>query len=110
MNQNASDLPERETRDPVSTQNYSLRNKGNRTTNLSQNSGNQNPKFISLKKKNTSKKSLLTRKINQINSLISERRSSTKTLCLKGKLEETLKETEAACNEMKELAENENRV
>ena len=36
MNQNASDLPEGEIRDPVSTHGYSLRNEGNRTTNFSQ--------------------------------------------------------------------------
>ena len=40
-----------EIRDPVSTHSYGLRNEGNRTTNFSQNNGNQNPKFISLKKK-----------------------------------------------------------
>ena len=110
MNPNASDLPEGEIRDPVSTHSYSLRNEGTRTTNFSQNNGNQNPVFISLKKKRTSKKSLITRKINQINSLISERRSRTEVLYLKSKLDETLKETEAVYNEMKKLAENENRV
>ena len=55
MNQNASDLPEGEIRDSFSTHSYSLSNEGNRTTNFSQNNGNQNPKFISLKKKRTSK-------------------------------------------------------
>ena len=33
MNQNASDLPEGEIRDPVSIHSYSLRDEGNRTTN-----------------------------------------------------------------------------
>ena len=64
MNQNASDLREEEIRDPVSTRSYSLKNERNRTTNVSQNNGNQNSKFTSLKKKGTSKKSLITRKIN----------------------------------------------
>ena len=96
MNQNVSDLPEGGIRDPVSTHSYSLRNEGNRTTNFLQNNGNQNPKFISLKKKRTSKKSQIARKVNQINSLI------TKILYLKGKLDETLKETEAVYKEMKE--------
>ena len=108
MSQNASDLSEVEIRDPVSTHSYSLRDEGNRTTNFSQNNGSQNPKFMSLKKKRTSKNSLITRKINQINSLISEWRSHTKILYLKGKLDETLKETETVYNEMKKLAENEN--
>ena len=98
-----------EIRDPVSTHSYSLRNEWNRTTNFSQNNGNQNPKFISLKKKRTSKTSLITRKINQIDSLISERESHTKILYLKGKLDETLKEAEAVYNEMKGLAENKNK-
>ena len=111
MNQNASDLQEGEIRDPISTHSYSLRNKGNRTTNFSQNNGNQNPNFISLKKKRTSKKSLITlitRKINQINSLISEQGSCTEISYLKDKLDETLKEAEAVYNKMKKLAEDEN--
>ena len=108
MNQNDSDLSEGETRDSISIHSYSLRNERNRTTNFSQNNGNQNPKLISFKRKKTSKKPLVTRKINQINSLISEWGSRTKILYLKGKLDETLKETEAVYNEMKELAENEN--
>ena len=95
MNQNSSDLPEREIREPISTHSYSLRNED-----FSQNNGNQNAKFI-LKKKRTSKKSLITRKINQINSLISEQESWTKIIHLKGKLDETLKETETVYNEMK---------
>ena len=107
MNQNVSDLPDGEIRDPVSTHSYSLRNEGNRTTNFSQKSGNQNPKFILLKKKRTSKKSLITRKINQINSFISERGNCTKFLYLKGNLDETLNKTEAVYNEIKKLAENE---
>ena len=63
---------------------------------------------MSLKKKRNSKNSLITRKTNQINSLISEWRSHTKILYLKGKLDETLKETETVYNEMKKLEENEN--
>ena len=108
MNQNDSDLPEREIRDSICIHSYSLRNERNRITNFSQNNGNQNPKLISFKRKKTSEKPLVTRKINQINSLISEWGSRTKILYLKGKLDETLKETEAVYNEMKELAENEN--
>ena len=94
-------MPEEEIRDPVSTHSYSLRDEENRTTNFSQNNGNQNPKFVSLKKKRTSKKSLITRKINQINSLISKLGSSTEILYLKGKLDEALKETKAVYNEIK---------
>ena len=61
-----------------------------------------------MKKKRNSKKSLITRKINQINSLISGRGSCTKILYLKGKLEEALKETEAVYNKMTEFVEDKN--
>ena len=106
MNQNAPDSLEGGIRDPASAHSYSLRNERIRTTSFSKNNKNQNPTFISWKKKGASKKFLITRKINQINSLISKRVRGKKILYLKGKVDETLKETEAVYNKMKELAEH----
>ena len=106
MNQNAPDSLEGGIRDPASAHSYSLRNERIRTTSFSKNNKNQNPTFISWKKKGASKKFLITRKINQINSLISKRVRGKKILYLKGKVDETPKETEAVYNKMKELAEH----
>ena len=49
---------------------------------------------LHLKRKRTAKKSLITRKINQISQLITERGSRTKILYLKDKLNDVLRETE----------------
>ena len=61
-----------------------------------------------MKKKRNRKKSLITRKINQINSLIFGWGSCTKILYLKGKLEEALEKSEAVYNKMKKFVEDKN--
>ena len=50
--------------------------------------------YITLKRKRTAQKSLITRKINQISQLITERGSRTKIRYLKDKLNDVLRETE----------------
>ena len=50
--------------------------------------------YITLKRKRTAKKSLITRKINQISQLITKRGSRTKILFLKDKLNDIFRETE----------------
>ena len=108
MSQNNLNLAGEATEVPTNTHSYNLRNENSRATNVFQNNVQPNSKFISLKRKRTSKKSLITRKINQINSFISERGSRTKILYLKNKLMETLRETEVVNDEMKEIALDEN--
>ena len=56
--------------------------------------------YITLKRKGTAEKSLITRKNNQISQLITERGSRTKILCLKDKLNDILRETEIINEEM----------
>ena len=56
--------------------------------------------YITLKRKRTAKKSLITRKINQISQLITERGSRTKILYLEDKLNNVLQETEIINEEM----------
>ena len=56
--------------------------------------------YITLKRKRTAKKSLITRKINQISQLITEQGSRTKTLYLRHKLNDVIRETEIINEEM----------
>ena len=56
--------------------------------------------YITLKRKITAKKSLITRKMYQISQLIIERSSRTKFLHLKDKLNDVLRETEIINEEM----------
>ena len=56
--------------------------------------------YITLKRKGTAKKSLITRKIYQVTQLITERGSRTKILYLKDKLNDVLRETDIMNEEM----------
>ena len=56
--------------------------------------------YITLKRKRTAKKSLITRKMYQISQLITERGSRTKFLHLKDNLNDVLRETEIINEEM----------
>ena len=62
-------------------------------------------RYITLKRKRTTKMSLIARKINQISQLITERGSRAKILYLKDKLNDVLRETEIINEEMVSMSD-----